>query len=120
VTVFSILADPRNPAIDPKLQTIEAQLRKLLPRHGFTLIDVKSRALLPGQAVACDVGGGQRAEAELINPGDLQGKVQLKFSLRAGEANLIQSVISTPPNQLFFADKDLGDGTKLLLGIGAR
>jgi hypothetical protein len=32
----------------------------------------------------------------------------------------LESQVSTPPNQLFFSDKLLANGSRLLIGVGAR
>ena len=49
VTLFAVIAVPGSNAIDPKLAGIELQLRKLLPGHGFKLLDVRSKRLHAGK-----------------------------------------------------------------------
>ena len=56
VTVFAILATNDPAAIDPRLASVNAQLRKVLPDHGFKLLDVKSKRIEAAQSVTCDLG----------------------------------------------------------------
>ena len=44
VTVFAILATADPAAIDPRLASVNSQLRKVLPGHGFKLLDVEKQA----------------------------------------------------------------------------
>jgi len=120
VTVFGIVATPQSPTIDPKLAKIEPQLRKLLPNHGFRLLDVQSKRLVAGQSVACNLGGGFVAATALVQPLDANGKVQLRCELSWNEESQLETLVTTPPNQLFFCDKPLLDGSHLLIGVGAR
>ena len=48
VTVFAILATPGPPTVDPRLGSVRAQLRKVLPGHGFKLLDVQSKRIETG------------------------------------------------------------------------
>jgi hypothetical protein len=120
VTVFGIIATPDSQAIDPKLEAIEPQLHKLLPNHGFKLLDVKSKRLQAGQAVRCNLGHGYTVSTTLIQPLDDESKVRLKCDLLLNEVVRFETLVSTPPNQLFFCDRILGDGSHLLIGIGVR
>ncbi len=120
VTIFGIVATPNNTAIDPKLASIAPQLRELLPNHGFRLLDVKTKRLSAGQSVACDLGGGVSAATTLIQPIDDDGKVQLRCELLENDVRQNATLVTTPPNQLFFCDKVLNNGSRLLIGIGAR
>jgi hypothetical protein len=120
VTVFGILAVPNSRAIDPKLEKIETQLRKLLPNHGFKLIEVKSKRLVAGQEVRCGLGGGWTISTVLIDALDDDGKVRLQCELLLNEVAQFETLVSTPPNQLFFCDRLRPDGSHLLIGIGAR
>ncbi len=119
VTVFAIVASPRDPAIDPKLEPIALQLRDLLPHHGFKLLDVQSKRLLASQMVRCHLGGGYTAATTLIVPLDTNGKVELRCELLLDEISQLETLVATPPNQLFFCDKLLMDGSHLLIGVGA-
>ena len=119
VTVFAIVASPRNPAIDPKLEPIAPQLRDLLPNHGFKLLDVQSQRLLVGQMVTCHLGGGYTAATTLIVPLDANGKVELRCELLLNEISQLETLVATPPNQLFFCEKPLMDGSHFLIGVGA-
>jgi hypothetical protein len=130
VTLFGILATPNSSAIDPELKTIAPQLRQLLPGHGFKLLEVQSKRLTAGQSIACAKLQGFVAETALIDPLDINGKVQLRFQLgvktQQGPADnqtvevQMATVVSTPPNQLSFFDKPLSDGTRIIIGMGAR
>jgi hypothetical protein len=120
VTVFGVVATPHDRRTDPKLAKVEAQLRKLEPGHGFRLMDVQSKRLTTGRSVDCDLGDGYTARVRLRRPADDNGKVQLRCTVSRGRDLLLETVVTTPPNQLFFCDKALDNGTRLLIGIGAR
>ncbi len=120
VTICAIIADPSNQTIDPRLAAIGPQLRKLLPNHGFTLVDVKSKRLNSGQSVVCNLGGGLTAEALLVEPLDDNGKVQIKCDLWLNSVSQFSTAVATPPNQLFFCDQKRMNGTHLLIAVGAR
>lgn len=121
VTLFGIVADPNNLSIDPKLNKIAPQLRALLPGHGFKLLEVKSKRLAPGQKMSCDFkADGFAATAQMVEPLDANGKVQLKVGLYQNEGLQFESLVNTPPNQLFFCDRLFNGGVRLLIGVGAR
>jgi len=120
VTVFGVVAVPNAKIMDPKLKAIAPQLRRLLPNHGFKLLDVQSKRLSAGQAVTCDLGGGAASAITLIRPLDENGKVQLRCELLQDEVSQLATLVSTPANQLFFCDKTRPDGSRILIGIGAR
>lgn len=120
VTLFGVIASPDDPAIDPKLAKIEPQLRKLLPNHGFKLLGVQSKRLSSGQTVTCRLEDGFTAAATLIQPVDENGKVQLRCAVLQNKAVQLRTQVTTPANQLFFCDKVLNNGNRLLIGIGAR
>jgi hypothetical protein len=120
VTLFGIVATPGSRAIDPKLASVSGQLRRLLPDHGFRLLDVRSKRLQPGQSVACKLGDGFVAETSLVKVLDANGKIQLRCELRWNDQQQFATLVTTPPNQLFFCEKRLNDGSRMLIGIGAR
>jgi hypothetical protein len=120
VTLFGIVATPGSRAIDPKLASVSGQLRRLLPDHGFRLLDVRSKRLEPGQSVACKLGDGFVAETKLVDPLDGNGKIQLRCELRRHDQEQFATLVTTPPNQLFFCEKRLNDGSRILIGVGAR
>ncbi|MCA1684655.1 MAG: hypothetical protein LC745_01465 [Planctomycetia bacterium] len=120
VTLFGMIASPHDLGVDPKLAKIEPQLRKLLPNHGFRLLDVQSKRLTAGQTLSCQLEDGFSAATTLVQPADPDGKVQLRCTMLRKQTVLLETLVSTPPNQLFFCDKVLGGGTRLLIGIGAR
>ena len=120
VTLFGIVATPGSRAIDPKLASVSGQLRRLLPDHGFRLLDVRSKRLQPGQSVACKLGDGFVAETSLVKVLDANGKVRLRCELRWHEQPQFATLVTTPPNQLFFCEKRLNNGSRILIGVGAR
>jgi hypothetical protein len=120
VTLFAIIATPGSTMIDPKLAAIQPQLRKLLPGHGFKLLDVQSKRLLAGESVQCDLGHGLNASTVLIQPLDPNGKIELRCTLMLNAVVQFDTRVATPSNQLFFCDRLLDDGTRLLIGVGAR
>jgi len=121
VTLFGIHAVPGGNKTDPKLKKIEPQLRKLFPGHGFTLVKVESKRLTVGQTVTCTMAKtGFVAGAELVNYLDGDGNLQFKFALELDGQTEFATLVRTPPNQLFFCDKMLPDGSRLLIGLGGR
>jgi hypothetical protein len=120
VTVFGVLATPDDAHTDPKLAKIEPQLRKLLPKHGFRLLDVQTKRLTSGKSLTCDLEDGYTASTTLVEPLDLNGKVQLRCTLLQKQAVRFETKVTTPANQLFFCDKVLENGSRILIGIGAR
>ncbi len=120
VTVFGILATPNDRTLDPKLQPIAPQLRRLFPNHGFRLLGTETGRLASGETLACPLAAGLALQTQLVTPLDANGKVQLRVQLdRDGQLDFA-TVVTTPLNQLFFCDKPLPDGTRVILGIGAR
>ncbi len=121
VVMFGVLATPGSQAMDPKIPpVVAAQLRRTLPGHGFKLIKVKSGRVSVGQPVALELGDGFVSTAELINPLDPNGKVQMRFDLSRDGASQFQSIVTTPADQFNFFDKMLPDDSRLLIGVGAR
>jgi len=120
VTLFAIVATPGTETLDPKLAWIEPQLRKLLPGHGFKLIEVNSKRLRQGESVRCDLGNGRTASTSLVRMVDDNGKVEMHCALRLNDMVEFETRVATPPNQLFFCDRLLENGSRLLIGVGAR
>ncbi len=124
VTLFGIRAIPTGAntplVIDPKLQPIEAQLRRLFPNHSFELVGVETQRVPTGRSMSCNFGSGYAASVQLTNPLDLNGKAQLRFQLNQNGAIDFATIVNTPLNQLFFLDKRLADGSKLIMGLGVR
>jgi hypothetical protein len=120
VTLFAINAVPGSELIDLRLSAIAPQLRKLLPGHGFKLLDVRSKGLHSGQSIRCNLGNGLAASTVLVRPLDENGKIELRCALLLNETSQFDIPVATPPNQLFFCDRILDDGTRLLIGVGAR
>jgi hypothetical protein len=121
VVMFGVLAKPGSKAMDPKISpVVAARLRHILPGHGFKLIQIKSERVLAGQSVELDMGGGFEALAHLMDPLDVNGKVQMRFALTFQGASQFQSVVVTPADQFNFFDKVLPNNSHLLIGVGAR
>jgi hypothetical protein len=121
VTVFVILATPGSKAVDSKLANIKAQLNRLLPHHGFKLLDAQSRRIVAGESVTCELGSGYTAETSLVRPVDENGKVLLRCELFLNKERQFSAKVKAPLSQLFFCERPfLDDRSKLLIGVGAR
>lgn len=120
VTVFAILATPGTSAPDPRLQKIQERLHKVLPEHSFKLVDVRSKRIRPGQSVTCELGNGYRTETTMVRSLDENGKVQLRCALAHNGTKEFSTLVKTPANQLFFFERSLQDGNRVLIGVGAR
>lgn len=120
VTMFAIAATPHSQDMDPRLKLITPQLRKLFPDHGFKLLDVKSKRLMTGKVISCKLGKDYIAETTMIRPLDDDGKVRLRCEILRDDVSQVATIVATPPNQLFFCDRPLPDGSRLLIGVGAR
>ena len=120
VTLFGIHATPGGGKVDPKLKKIEPQLKKLFPGHSFTLLESESKRVEAGRGLEVDLGSGWKAGADLISVLDGDGNVQFRFALEQDGRPEFATIVRTPPNQLFFCDKLLPDGSRLLIGLGGR
>ena len=81
VTVFGIIATPGSKTVDTNLATIKTQLDKLLPKHGFKLLDAQSKRIVAGESVTCDFRNGYTVVTSLVQPVDENGKVQIRCEL---------------------------------------
>jgi hypothetical protein len=121
VTVFAIVATPGGKSVDAKLTAVQPQLNRLLPAHGFKLLDAQSARIVAGESVECKLGHGYTAETVLVRPIDEDGKVQLRCELSLDGELQFSATVRTPLNQLFFCERPyLTDGSKLLIGVGTR
>jgi hypothetical protein len=120
LTLFGVAATLGTKTVDTNLTSIKPQLDKLLPKHGFKLLDAQSKLLGSGDSVACDLRNGYTVVASLIQQTDENGKVQIRCELFQDQRREFSTVVKTPPNQLFFCQRALQDGTQLLIGVGAR
>jgi hypothetical protein len=120
VTVFGVLATPGQGQDDPKLKEVLPQLRTALPGYSFKLLKVESKRVAAGESVACDMGGGYVATSQLVDPLDGNGKVQLRFDFALDGVSQYQTLVGTPPNQVFYVNRPLSNGERLIIGIGAR
>ncbi len=91
-----------------------------MPGHGFKLLGVESKRLEAMQSVTCDLGRGYKAETVLVRPLDENGKVQLRCNLSRLGTKEFSTLVKTPVNQLFFYERSLKDGARVLIGVGAR
>jgi hypothetical protein len=91
-----------------------------LPGHGFKLLDVQSKRVEAKQSVTCELGNGYKAETVLVRSLDENGKVQLRCTLKSNGEPEFSTLVKTPENQLFFYERSLKDGTRVLIGVGAR
>jgi hypothetical protein len=121
VTVFGVIAMPDGKTSDSsKLTKIKAQLEKLLPKHGFKLVDAQSKSVEAGESVTCELGDGYSVVTSLVELLDENGKVQLRCELFKDDVRQFSALVKTPLNQLFFCQRPLSSGSQLLIGIGAR
>ena len=120
VTLFGILATPQGDRVDPALKKIEPQLKKLFPGHSFKLLKSDSKRLTIGQGMTVDLGDGWVAGSDLLAVLDNDGNIQFKFALELNGQTEFATIVRTPPNQLFFCDKMLPGGARLLIGLGGR
>jgi hypothetical protein len=120
VTVFAIIATPGSKQVDSKLSTIKPQLDKLMPQHGFKLLDAQSKRLVTGESVTCDLRNGYTTQTKLVGAVDENGKVPLRCELFLNQKREFSTLVKTPMNQLFFCERELQDGSALLIGVGTR
>ncbi len=124
LTVVAIRATPEGKSegktIDPKLDAIKTQLNRLMPRHGFKLLDVQSKQLTTGGSVRCDLRGGYSAQVSLVGVVDEDGKLPVRYEVFHDDERQVMRLVKSPLNQLFFCERELADGSKLLLAIGIR
>jgi hypothetical protein len=73
-----------------------------------------------GQTLSCPLGEGWSIEVTMMMPLDVEGKVNLRFTIHHVGEPSFQRVVRTPPNQPFFGDIALPNGDRLVLGVGAR
>jgi hypothetical protein len=121
VTVFAILATPEGKSADSRLTNIQKPLSRLLPRHGFQLLDAQTARIVAGEAIECKLTHGYTVETTLVRPKDEDGKVKLRCELSLDGERQFSATVRTPLNQLFFCERPyLTDGSKLLVGMVAR
>jgi hypothetical protein len=120
VTVFGVVATPGSKTSDSNLATIKTQLDKLLPKHGFKLLDVESKPIVAGESITCDLRNGYTLVAALVQAVDENGKVQIRCDLFRDQDRDFSTLVKTPPNQLFFCQHALPGGSQLLIGVGVR
>jgi hypothetical protein len=121
VTVFGVIATPQGKTPDSSnLATIKAQLDKLLPKHGFKLLDAQSKRVEAGESVTCELGDGYSVLTSMVEMMDENGKVQLRCELFKDDVRQFSTLVKTPLNQLFFCQRPLQNGSQLLIGVGAR
>jgi hypothetical protein len=121
VTVFAVVATPDGKTVDSQLANIQPHLSRLLPGHGFKLLDAQTARIVAGESVVCTLTHGYTVETTLVRPIDEDGKVQLRCELSLDGDRQFSATVRTPLNQLFFCERPyLTDGSKLLIGVAAR
>jgi hypothetical protein len=120
VTVFGVLATPDGKTLDPRLSSVHKQLENLLPKNGFRLLDARSERIVDGEAVTCNLENGYSLTTTLVKSLDENGKVELRCELLHEKQSDFSTLVKTPVSQLFFCQRSLNDGSKLLIGVGAR
>ena len=69
----------------------------------------------------CRLGRGWRARTTLGIPSpDDFGRVRLRCELLEADETRFSTDVDAPENQLFFYERDLGEGGRVLIGVGAR
>jgi hypothetical protein len=120
VTAFGVLATPNAKTVDSRVSNVQSQLAKLLPKNGFKLLDARSERIVDGESVTCSLGHDYTLTTVLVKPLDENGKVELRCELFRGKVSEFSTLVKTPLDQLFFCQRALNDGSKLLIGVGAR
>lgn len=120
VTLMAIRAIKGSGPVDPKLASVAGQLAQVLPGHTFELIEGKTRRLSPKQALVVKTGDNSALTLELKSYQSDEGKVEMLLRLALDGREPFESAIKTPPNQLFFLDRKLGETDRLLIAVGAR
>ncbi|WP_165227354.1 hypothetical protein [Aquisphaera insulae] len=120
VTVLAILATPGTKEMDTRLGSVRTQLRKAMPDHGFRLIEVESKRLKVGESITCDVGRDYTARTTLKDAVEETGKIRLRCEFSRGKVVEFSKEIRSPVNQLFFYERTLDDGKRVLIGVGVR
>jgi hypothetical protein len=118
--MFAVVASPGSKTVDSMLVNIKSQLDKLLPKHGFKLLDAQSQRIVSGESVTCELSNGYRVIISLVEPLDDSGKAHLRCELFQAQERQFSKLVKTPLNQLFFCQRSLADGSELLIGVGAR
>jgi hypothetical protein len=120
VTVFGVIATPGSKTTDSNLAGIQSQLNKLLPKHGFRLLDAQSNRVETGDSVTCKLSGGYSVVTSVVKTVDENGKIELRCELFHDKDRRFSTLVKTPLHQLFFCQRALEDGSQLLIGVGAR
>lgn len=118
VTVFAIRATPGGSALDARLSPVRGQLRTIAPDDSLELIATRSEPLKPGETLACDLGDGRSADTTFEE--EEAGRIVLRCTFKGGDSPPFSTRVDAPENQLFFYERPLGDGSRALIGVGAR
>ena len=111
--------------MDPKIAPVvqAATPANSCPNHGFRLIRVKGeRDHDQRQTVRCDLGDGFVANGPPQQPARrrlARSTMQVRPDARRASRSS-RRIVATPPDQFNFFDKALGNGNRLLVGVGAR
>lgn len=120
VTVMTIQAIKGGGPFDQRLANVSAQLSQILPGHQFKLIEGRTRRITTKEAFTVKAGENSVLTIEMREPFSADGKVHLNLRLAIAGRETFESVIKTPPNQLFFLDRRLNEKDRLLIAVGAR
>lgn len=122
VTLLGVRAVPDSDKIDAKLDkpNIAPLLRMLRPGYGFEFVGHASQRLHSGETLRCTLGEKTIARAKVLDVLDDDGNVDFQFELEVDGQTQLSVPIRTPPNQVFFCEKKLASGERLLIGVGAR
>lgn len=120
VTAMTILAEKGTGETDPKLATVNGRLMQILPGHYFRLVEGRTSRLEPGQSFAIKAAQESVLTVALNRAMNEDGKVQLDLVLKSKNQEQFETVVKTPPNQLFFIDQKMSDSQRQLIAVGAR
>lgn len=117
---MTILAEKGTGELDPKLETVNDRLLQILPGHFFKLIEGRTSRLEEKQFFTIKASQDSKLSVTLNQTATEEGKVELVLKLNRNNQQVFESVVKTPPNQLFFVDQKISDTQRQLIAVGAR
>lgn len=120
ITAMTILAEKGTGQLDPKLETVNDRLLQILPGHFFKLIEGRTTRLEENQFFTIKASQDSKLSVTLKQATTDEGKVELVLKLNRKNQQVFESVVKTPPNQLFFVDQKISDTQRQLIAVGAR
>lgn len=108
VSVVAVLATDQNDKIDPKLECIAREVRKLDPKWtGFRIAKMTCKSLPLGGKDEFDLGGGQTLRVAVEQKSDEEGRFQMKITPpRMGDITYTTTCGKFFPVVTPFRDKD--------------